>query len=95
MEGRSFGDVPLNVELKLEVVGLAATRAGVVIDAVRCVKLALDDGIRGALEWPSAYFMKSPPMQHPDDQCRIEVERFISKHARKPAKKQKAAATKP
>ena len=48
------------------------------IDAVRCAKLALDNGIAGALEWPSAYFMKSPPVQHPDDRCRDEVEAFIA-----------------
>jgi myo-inositol-1-phosphate synthase len=81
MEGRSFGDVPLNIELKLEVID-SPNSAGIVIDAVRCAKLALDDGIAGALEWPSAYFMKSPPVQHPDDQCRDEVERFIADHTR-------------
>ena len=81
MEGRSFGDVPLNIELKLEVVD-SPNSAGIVIDAVRCAKLALDDGLAGALEWPSAYFMKSPPVQHPDDECRDEVERFIADHTR-------------
>ena len=60
LEGRSFGDVPLNIELKLEVVD-SPNSAGIVIDAVRCAKLALDNGLGGALEWPSAYFMKSPP----------------------------------
>jgi myo-inositol-1-phosphate synthase len=84
MEGRSFGDVPLNIELKLEVHD-SPNSAGIVIDAVRCAKLALDNGIAGALEWPSAYFMKSPPVQHPDDQCRDEVEKFI--RANRPAKK--------
>jgi len=69
MEGRSFGDVPLNIELKLEVID-SPNSAGIVIDAVRCAKLALDDGLAGALEWPSAYFMKSPPVQHADDECR-------------------------
>ncbi|MBX5492739.1 MAG: inositol-3-phosphate synthase [Chloroflexi bacterium] len=76
MEGRTFGDVPLNLELKLEVWD-SPNSAGVVIDAVRCVKLALDRGLSGALEWPSAYFMKSPPVQHPDDLAHEQVERFI------------------
>jgi myo-inositol-1-phosphate synthase len=93
MEGRSFGDVPLNIELKLEVVD-SPNSAGIVIDAVRCAKLAIDNGMSGALEWPSAYFMKSPPVQHHDDKCRDEVERFIAKNGRKPAKKQKAATAK-
>ncbi len=78
MEGRSFGDVPLNIELKLEVVD-SPNSAGIVIDAVRCAKLGLDNGLSGALEWPSAYFMKSPPVQHHDDACRDEVEKFIAK----------------
>jgi myo-inositol-1-phosphate synthase len=97
LEGRSFGDVPLNVELKLEVVD-SPNSAGIVIDAVRCAKLAMNKGIAGALEWPSAYFMKSPPVQHPDDQCRDEVERFIAANARgkapgvKPAKAARATA---
>ena len=66
LEGRSFGDVPLNAELKLEVWD-SPNSAGIVIDAVRLVKLALDHGIAGALECPSAYFMKSPPVQHRDE----------------------------
>jgi myo-inositol-1-phosphate synthase len=91
LEGRSFGDVPLNIELKLEVVD-SPNSAGIVIDAVRCCKLALDNGIAGALEWPSAYFMKSPPVQHPDDQCHTQVETFIETYtAKKAAKKEKAA----
>jgi myo-inositol-1-phosphate synthase len=81
MEGRSFGDVPLNIELKLEVVD-SPNSAGIVIDAVRCAKLGLDSGLAGALEWPSAYFMKSPPVQHPDDECRDQVEAFIAEHGR-------------
>jgi myo-inositol-1-phosphate synthase len=76
MEGRSFGDVPLNVELKLEVWD-SPNSAGVVIDAVRCAKLALDHGIGGALEGPSAYFMKSPPVQYKDEQAREMTEAFI------------------
>ncbi|WP_457554793.1 inositol-3-phosphate synthase [Candidatus Pyrohabitans sp.] len=76
LEGRSFGDVPLNIELKLEVWD-SPNSAGVVIDAVRCAKLALDRGEAGALEAPSAYFMKSPPVQHPDDVAREMVEAWI------------------
>lgn len=77
LEGRSFGDVPLNIELKLEVVD-SPNSAGIVIDAVRCAKLALDRGISGTLEGPSSYFMKSPPVQHPDDVCRNMTEAFIA-----------------
>jgi myo-inositol-1-phosphate synthase len=93
MEGTSFGDVPLNIELKLEVVD-SPNSAGIVIDAVRCAKLGLDNGLAGALEWPSAYFMKSPPFQHHDDECRDEVESFIKKYGHKQAKKarEKSAA---
>jgi myo-inositol-1-phosphate synthase len=80
-EGRSFGDVPLNVELKLEVWD-SPNSAGIVIDAVRLVKLALDRGLAGALEWPSAYLMKSPPVQHHDDEARDMVEEFITANAR-------------
>ncbi len=76
LEGRSFGDVPLNIELKLEVWD-SPNSAGVVIDAVRCIKLALDRGISGTLEGPSAYFMKSPPIQYHDDQAREMVEAYI------------------
>src|SRR5262245_61618333 len=76
LEGRSFGDVPLNVELKLEVVD-SPNSAGIVIDAVRCAKLALDRGIGGALEAPSSYFMKSPPVQYRDDEARRLGEEFI------------------
>jgi myo-inositol-1-phosphate synthase len=92
LEGRSFGDVPLNLELKLEVVD-SPNSAGIVIDAVRCAKLGLDNGIGGALEWPSAYFMKSPPVQHPDDLCHTEVQRFIETYG-KPAKKKADAKEK-
>ena len=76
LEGRSFGDVPLNIELKLEVWD-SPNSAGVVIDAVRCAKLALDRDISGTLEGPSAYFMKSPPIQHHDEVAREMVEAFI------------------
>jgi myo-inositol-1-phosphate synthase len=77
VEGRAFGDVPLNMELKLEVWD-SPNSAGVVIDAVRCAKLALDRGIGGPLLAPSAYFMKSPPVQYTDDQARSMVEDFIA-----------------
>ncbi len=76
MEGRAFGDVPLNLELKLEVWD-SPNSAGVVIDAIRCCKLALDRGLKGALIAPSAYFMKSPPVQYTDDEARRMVEEFI------------------
>lgn len=77
MEGRTFGDVPLNLELKLEVWD-SPNSAGVVIDAIRCCKLALDRGLTGALIAPSAYFMKSPPIQYTDDEARQMVEEFIA-----------------
>jgi len=76
MEGTTFGDVPLNAELKLEVWD-SPNSAGVVIDAIRCCKLGLDRGLGGTLVAPSAYFMKSPPKQIPDDQAREGVEAFI------------------
>ncbi len=77
MEGRTFGDVPLNLELKLEVWD-SPNSAGVVIDAIRCCKLALEQGLKGALVAPSAYFMKSPPVQYTDDEARRMVEEFIA-----------------
>src|SRR5215469_6517310 len=82
LEGRTFGDVPLNVELKLEVWD-SPNSAGVVIDAVRMVKLAKDEGIGGELLGPSAYFMKSPQIQYTDEQARLMVEEFISDHSLK------------
>jgi myo-inositol-1-phosphate synthase len=75
LEGRNFGDVPLNIELKLEVWD-SPNSAGVIIDAVRCAKLALDRGIGGPLLGPSAYFMKSPPVQYRDEAAREMVEDF-------------------
>ncbi len=75
LEGTTFGGLPLNVELKLEVWD-SPNSAGVVIDAVRCCKLALDRGLSGAVEGPSAYFMKSPPVQFTDDEARKMVEAF-------------------
>jgi myo-inositol-1-phosphate synthase len=77
VEGRAFGDVPLNLELKLEVWD-SPNSAGVVIDAVRCAKLALDRGIGGPLLGPAAYFMKSPPVQYTDDEARRLVEEFAA-----------------
>jgi myo-inositol-1-phosphate synthase len=77
MEGTTFGNVPLNLELKLEVWD-SPNSAGVVIDAVRCAKIAMDRGISGALVGPAAYFMKSPPVQHRDEQARQMVEDFIA-----------------
>jgi myo-inositol-1-phosphate synthase len=77
MEGRTFGDVPLNLELKLEVWD-SPNSAGVVIDAIRCAKLALDRGLSGAIVGPSAYFMKSPPIQYSDEEARIRTEAFIA-----------------
>jgi myo-inositol-1-phosphate synthase len=76
MEGTTFGNVPLNLELKLEVWD-SPNSAGVVIDAVRCAKLALDRGIGGALTGPSSYFMKSPPQQFTDDEAERRTRRFI------------------
>ncbi len=77
MEGRTFGDVPLNIEVKLEVWD-SPNSAGVVVDAIRCCKLAMDRGISGALIAPSAYFMKSPPVQYKDDEAKRMVEEFIA-----------------
>jgi myo-inositol-1-phosphate synthase len=76
MEGTTFGDVPLNCEVKLEVWD-SPNSAGVVIDAIRCAKIALDRGIAGPLAGPSSYFMKSPPEQVTDDQAREQLEAFI------------------
>ncbi|MCS7002684.1 MAG: inositol-3-phosphate synthase [Dehalococcoidia bacterium] len=77
IEGTTFGNVPLNLECKLEVWD-SPNSAGVVIDAVRCAKIALDRGISGTLIGPSAYFMKSPPIQYPDDEAHDMVESFIA-----------------
>jgi myo-inositol-1-phosphate synthase len=77
MEGTTFGNVPLNLELKLEVWD-SPNSAGVVIDAVRCAKLALDRGLAGPLKAPSSYFMKTPPEQYTDDVARRRTEEFIA-----------------
>ncbi|MGE5689887.1 MAG: inositol-3-phosphate synthase [Pseudomonadota bacterium] len=86
LEGSSFGDVPLNIEFKLEVWD-SPNSAGIVIDAVRMAKLALNHGVAGALEGPSSYLMKSPPKQIVDDEAYEATERFIAQYARatKPA----------
>ncbi|MCD6600008.1 MAG: inositol-3-phosphate synthase [Dehalococcoidia bacterium] len=76
MEGRTFGDVPLNLEMKMEVWD-SPNSAGVVIDALRCCKLALDRGLSGAIVGPSSYFMKSPPIQYSDTEARLKTEAFI------------------
>ncbi len=76
MEGTTFGDVPLNLELKLEVWD-SPNSAGVVIDAVRCAKIGLDRGMKGALTAPSSYFMKSPPVQYTDNEAHAAVEKYI------------------
>jgi myo-inositol-1-phosphate synthase len=77
MEGTTFGNVPLNAELKLEVWD-SPNSAGVVIDAVRCAKLALDRGLKGAVTDPASYFMKTPPIQYTDDEARRRTEEFIA-----------------
>jgi myo-inositol-1-phosphate synthase len=92
MEGTSFGDVPLNLEMKLEVWD-SPNSAGIVIDAVRLAKLALLNGVSGALEAPSAYLMKSPPKQIQDDEARDLVESFIKRYARKTAKTAASASS--
>ncbi len=96
LEGRTFGDVPLNIELKLEVVD-SPNSAGIVIDAVRCAKLALDRGISGALYGPASYFMKSPPQQVSDTEAHDATEAFIAGTGSKsaPAAAAKAAAAEP
>jgi myo-inositol-1-phosphate synthase len=91
MEGSAFGDVPLNLELKLEVWD-SPNSAGIVIDAVRMAKLALNNGIAGALEGPSSYLMKSPPKQIVDDEAHEQSERFVEQNKRKVAKPSPAAA---
>jgi myo-inositol-1-phosphate synthase len=88
LEGTTFGNVPLNCEVKLEVWD-SPNSAGVVIDAVRCAKLALDRGIAGALVGPASYFMKTPPQQFTDHQARELTEAFIHNE---PARAPQAAA---
>ncbi len=83
VEGQAFGDVPLNLELKLEVWD-SPNSAGIVIDAVRCCKLALNHGVSGQLDGPSSYLMKSPHNQRPDEQARADTEAFIAKYGGPP-----------
>jgi myo-inositol-1-phosphate synthase len=83
VEGQAFGDVPLNLELKLEVWD-SPNSAGIVIDAVRCCKLALNHGLGGQIDGPSSYLMKSPHHQRPDDQARDATEAFIAQYGGKP-----------
>ena len=90
MEGSSFGDVPLNLELKLEVWD-SPNSAGIVIDAVRLAKLALNNGVAGALEGPSSCLMKSPPKQVPDDEAYDAAEKFIRDNARQPVRAESAS----
>jgi myo-inositol-1-phosphate synthase len=89
VEGQAFGDVPLNVELKLEVWD-SPNSAGIVIDAVRCCKLALNHGVSGQLDGPSSYLMKSPHNQRPDELARRDTEAFIAKYAGAPGTAPKA-----
>jgi myo-inositol-1-phosphate synthase len=91
LEGQAFGDVPLNLELKLEVWD-SPNSAGIVIDAVRCCKLALNNGVAGQLDGPSSYLMKSPYKQRPDEIARADTERFIERYARAAAKPRTAKA---
>src|SRR6266480_3127507 len=104
MEGTTYGDVPLNLELKLEVWD-SPNSAGVITDAIRCLKLGLDRGLAGTLVAPSAYFMKSPPVQIHDDVASERVEAFIrgddqeilvgnEKHTARPMKKLASARPK-
>ena len=91
MEGRTFGDVPLTIDMKMEVWD-SPNSAGVVIDAIRCCKLALNNGLKGELGAPSAYFMKSPPVQYTDDEAHKMVEDYIKATAlASPTKKQEVA----
>ena len=80
LEGRGFGDVPMQINLKLEVVD-SPNSAGIVIDAVRICRLAIDNGLSGALEGPSSYLMKSPPVQYTDNEARQLTESFIEREA--------------
>jgi myo-inositol-1-phosphate synthase len=93
IESRHFGDLPMNLECRLSVED-SPNSAGVVIDAVRCAKLALDNGISGALLGPSAYFKKSPPVQYDDNTAREMVEDFIATYGKPKKKKARAKRVK-
>jgi len=82
IEGRHFGDVPMNIEVRLSVED-SPNSAGIVIDAIRCARLALDNNISGPLEAPSSYLMKSPPRQFIDSEACLNVEKFIQENAKK------------
>ena len=90
VEGQAFGDVPLNLELKLEVWD-SPNSAGIVIDAVRCCKLALNHGVGGQLDGPSSYLMKSPHTQRPDEQARRDTDAFIARYAALPSTRSRGA----
>jgi myo-inositol-1-phosphate synthase len=94
VEGQAFGDVPLNLELKLEVWD-SPNSAGIVIDAVRCCKLALNHGVGGQLDGPSSYLMKSHHRQRPDDQARADTEKFIARYAGRPGTAPAGTAKRP
>ncbi len=81
IEGRHFGDVPMSLECRLSVED-SPNSAGVVIDAIRLIKLAMDNGISGVLEAPSAYLMKSPPVQMTDHEAKVLTEEFIKKYSK-------------
>jgi myo-inositol-1-phosphate synthase len=93
LEGQAFGDVPLTAELKLEVWD-SPNSAGIVIDAVRCCKLALNHGLAGQLDGPSSYLMKSPMSQRPDDEAHRATEDFIATYAHKPGSEPAARTAK-
>ncbi|HYF26592.1 MAG TPA: inositol-3-phosphate synthase, partial [Baekduia sp.] len=94
LEGRAFGDVPLTIETKLEVWD-SPNSAGIVTDAVRCCKLALNHGVGGQIDGPSSYLMKSPMHQRPDEQARLDTESFIAEHHKdKPLTEPKGAPAK-
>jgi myo-inositol-1-phosphate synthase len=94
IEGEAFGDVPLTLEAKLEVWD-SPNSAGIVIDAVRCCKLAMNHHLGGPIEGASAYLMKSPPEQHPDPVARDMVETFIAEHGGQPSLPGQKPAPKP
>jgi len=93
LEGRGFGDVPLNLEVKMEVWD-SPNSAGVVMDAIRCCKLALDNKLSGALVEPSSYLKKSPPVQFTDSEAREKMEEYITKYGQKKVSVPKKAAGK-
>lgn len=94
MEGQTFGDVPLNIEFKMEVWD-SPNSAGVVIDAIRCCKLGMENGLSGTLIGPSAYFMKSPPVQYTDGEARQMTEDYIRQYGRKTEEQEASVHTDP